>query len=422
MSTTTTPCTDTPTTQARALAEALVWLDRGACPIPIWPILDGKCACPKATCSVPGKHPMVRWKEGETDHPMTRDALTRKFTEYPTAGLALLMGRRSDLFAIDIDAHKGGLESWATLETKHGPIPPTPMADTPSGGQHHLFRWPGWAVQTNSDVLGPGIDVRGDGGLIVVEPSPHRNGGNYAWSFDVHPDEVEPADAPAWLLDNLTRATERAEENRGNRGNVSVLSALSVACDRVPATGDETDIESAISRTVPEGEGQRHRCIFNFARELKGIPVLADAKARDLRDFVKKWHAAALPTIGTKSWEESWADFLTAWPRIKFPKGTGPMADILKKADAATPPDIADDYDELSTRRLICLCRELQRDAGEEPFFLACTTAGDLLNVERTTIWRRFKVLEADGVLSVVERGTQKRATRYRYLPEERHA
>ena len=62
--------------------------------------------------------------------------------------------------------------------------------------------------------------------------------------------------------------------------------------------------------------------VFELARALKAIPALADAEARDSRDPVRRWHERALPIIGTKPFDETWADFVTAWPRVKHPKGS----------------------------------------------------------------------------------------------------
>ena len=42
-------------------------------------------------------------------------------------------------------------------------------------------------------------------------------------------------------------------------------------------------IESAIARTLPVNVGQRHRCLFEFARELKALPEYRDADLSNLR-------------------------------------------------------------------------------------------------------------------------------------------
>ena len=58
---------------------------------------------------------------------------------------------------------------------------------------------PGRNVPNSASAVGPGIDVRGDGGYIVAPPPLHMSGRPYAISVDHHPDDVPLADAPAWL-------------------------------------------------------------------------------------------------------------------------------------------------------------------------------------------------------------------------------
>lgn len=177
-------------------------------------------------------------------------------------------------------------------------------------------------------------------------------------------------------------------------------------------------IERAIVESLPRGPGQRHKLVFELARGLKGIAALSDADPRDLRPYVQQWHKAALPVITTEHFEETWIDFLRAWPRVKFPKGVEPMTQIFARAKASELPDIATNYQQAELRMLVALCRELQRAAGDGPFYLSCRTAGRLLQVDHTTAWRWLWLLEQERVLNVAEKGSQskRRASRYRYI------
>ena len=83
------------------------------------------------------------------------------------------------------------------MAAQKGPLPPTARAKSGSGGEHYYFKWPadGPPVSNRRDHRGTKIDVRGQGGYVVAPPS--RNGnGPYEWT-----DDIEPADAPAWLLE-----------------------------------------------------------------------------------------------------------------------------------------------------------------------------------------------------------------------------
>jgi hypothetical protein len=59
-------------------------------------------------------------------------------------------------------------------------------------------------VPSRCGALGSGLDVRGDGGYIVVPPSWHRSGRIYEWEASTHPDEVPLPPAPAWLVERAT--------------------------------------------------------------------------------------------------------------------------------------------------------------------------------------------------------------------------
>src|SRR5262249_15529618 len=67
-----------------------------------------------------------------------------------------------------------------------------------SGGEHILFRHV-TGLRNSASKVGPGIDVRGDGGYIIAPPSSHASGRRYTWSVDHHPLDTPIAGAPDWL-------------------------------------------------------------------------------------------------------------------------------------------------------------------------------------------------------------------------------
>ncbi|HKD75690.1 MAG TPA: bifunctional DNA primase/polymerase, partial [Ktedonobacterales bacterium] len=66
---------------------------------------------------------------------------------------------------------------------------------TPRGGQHRVFRWTGINIRSSTAKIGPGIDVRGDGGYFVAPPSVRVDGMSYRWEDA----SVAIVEAPAWL-------------------------------------------------------------------------------------------------------------------------------------------------------------------------------------------------------------------------------
>ncbi len=138
----------------------------------------------------------------------------------------------------------------------------------------------------------------------------------------------------------------------------------------------------------------------------------------ELRPVVEAWHCLALPVIGTKPFDESWFEFGESFEAVKYPAGVEPIGESSKAGVEAEPPACAAVYDSPPVRVLICWCRELQRLAGDRPFFLASRTAAEYLGVERSSVSGWLRGLARDGVLELVERGkhNEGRASTYRYL------
>jgi hypothetical protein len=115
------------------------------------------------------------------------------------------------LVVVDIDPRHGGDESFDALIRDHGDVPPTWRALTGGGGEHVMFAPPDGVEIKNvvaelmdNPPLGRGVDVRARGGYIIAPPSRHMSGRKYEWSVDGHPQDVELAPAPGWLIEKLT--------------------------------------------------------------------------------------------------------------------------------------------------------------------------------------------------------------------------
>lgn len=121
--------------------------------------------------------------------------------EFPGANVGLVTGAASGVWVLDVDG-AAGAESLAALTAETG-LPPTTEQRTGSGGTHLLFQIPDFAVRNSVRKLGPGLDVRGDAGYVVIAPSVSAKGA-YAWK--VAPWKVLPAAATPGIL-SLLRAS-----------------------------------------------------------------------------------------------------------------------------------------------------------------------------------------------------------------------
>lgn len=130
-----------------------------------------------------------------------------------TVGGTLLEERRRCLFVVDIDeGHQAGIsggDTLAELEDAHEPLPATFEVLTGSGGRH-LYFYADTEIRNNAGTkLGPGLDVRGEGGQVLAPPTFHPNGTRYELEAG---SPADPVDAPAWLIDLLTSEPAVARE------------------------------------------------------------------------------------------------------------------------------------------------------------------------------------------------------------------
>ena len=168
-----------------------------------WPVLpihtpgSRDCSCTARDCGSPGKHP--RTPRGLHDASTDSDRIRGWWGRWPNANIGVVTGARSGLVVLDVDLPDGP-SSLAKLQAEHGRLPATCEQTTGSGGRQLLFAHPDFPVG-NRARLRPGLDVRGDGGYIVVPPSIHATGGRYQWTG-----RLPPAAPPRWLLALLDRS------------------------------------------------------------------------------------------------------------------------------------------------------------------------------------------------------------------------
>ena len=184
----------------------------------------------------PDKRPLVAsgFKVASTDVYQVRDW----WHQWPSALIGMPTGPLSGVWVLDVDVHDGapGEDSLFALLQAHGKLPDTVEALTASGGRHLYFRWDAKRpVRNSAGKLGEGLDVRGEGGYVIVPPSRLPDGRAYEWEGSSDPaDGVRAAAAPDWLLDLVapvrsaqTDASERGSPN-GFVSRAQVESALQV--------------------------------------------------------------------------------------------------------------------------------------------------------------------------------------------------
>ena len=196
------------------LQAALLFGKSGIPVLPLHQVLgDGSCSCRKADCKSFGKHPLTA--HGLLDATTDAEQIRRWWGANPTANVGLRTGPEAGIFVIDVDPRHGGLETWLAIVAEHGEPPITKEAITGGGGNHLFFRYPtGRRIASGANVLGAGVDIRGEGGYVVAPPSNHQAGSDYRWDGDSIMRPV--AEAPEWLIEAISagHAAERLDMAR----------------------------------------------------------------------------------------------------------------------------------------------------------------------------------------------------------------
>ncbi|MFD9099306.1 bifunctional DNA primase/polymerase [Streptomyces collinus] len=283
LSTTSAPTSVNLTEQQRAVA--LTWLSRGLSVIP---------------CSRTDKGPMVagfgRDASPEQLAPFSDPEQVRQWWSgrFKRAHVGILTGRGADgrgLVVVDLDMRKpesslppeyadvaSGADVLERLATEAGEAwPDTYTVLTPSGGIHLYFRQPedgpliGCATGAGPTAphLGPLIDVRGVGGLVIAAGS-YSAAQGLPYRRASAPD-VLPQPLPEWLLERL-RPSAAAAAPAPRPAPVHALPTASRP-DRYAAAA----LNGATEDVASAAEGERNRRLFAAARRLGELSTTAPA-------------------------------------------------------------------------------------------------------------------------------------------------
>jgi hypothetical protein len=299
----------------------------GFAPIPIHGVSDdGSCRCGNPNCASKnrGKHP---FGNGWQNQPI--DAAWLDAAWLPRGGnLGWRMGEQpcgKRLVALDED-EPGAI---ARAEAELGALPLTLTSRSGSGiGGHRVFEWPADKPLPKGRVKAlPGIDVRSQGGQIVVEPSRHHSGGSYAWLENGAQGiaTLPPAWCDALLADpkRKTRATNDDERSGVHGRPMTFTEALRPRVERCPpGVAPEAHAVKVCNDLEPATQGDDgHGRLLALARALV-------------------WGLALEPTTAA---ETAWAHFN---PRCMPPWEEHERADFDRKFSEAAKPfgDLARGY------------------------------------------------------------------------------
>jgi hypothetical protein len=198
--------------QGDAAAAALAYCQRG------WPVFP---------CRRDNKRPLV--ERGFHAATVDEAPIYQWWRRWPWALIGVPTGAR--FVVLDIDVKRPGENGFDTLaELGRAILCNTPMVHTASGGLHVYFDPGQRAIRNTAGKrgrgIGPGLDIRGDGGYVIV-PAP---GSGYRWDPFHNIDLLPLAPAPAWLV--APEPEQRRASSRPVRPSCGLSPYAEAALDR----------------------------------------------------------------------------------------------------------------------------------------------------------------------------------------------
>lgn len=243
---------------SKLLTAALDYAKRG---LPVFPIhsptSDGQCDCGNPKCQGNGRAKHPRTANGHLDATTDAVQIREWWDQWPNANIGMPTGERSGVFVLDIDVDPGDpkkgkppVDGYAELKrllNECGSLPKTPKTRTGRGGEQRFYRYPDTPVKNSTSKIGHGLDIRGEGGYVILPPSRNLYG-DYSWLRD--PDARPFAKAPQWFLDLVRK------ESKANGSKPSTTTAD----DSIP-DGSRNDTLHKLACSL-RGRGLKEEAIF----------------------------------------------------------------------------------------------------------------------------------------------------------------
>jgi putative DNA primase/helicase len=170
---------------------ALAYAAKGWLVMPLHTVQAGVCGCRKPACKSPGKHPLLAdGLHGASSDPTKilewwGDEKTIS-GRYQGANIGIRTGNCSRLFVVDVDGpeaikdFEGFMAGCSSVPVWRVLTGRTDQDGNRSGCHWYFDLAEGQQAPPNSQgVIGPHIDVRGEGGYVVAPPSIHVSGRLY---------------------------------------------------------------------------------------------------------------------------------------------------------------------------------------------------------------------------------------------------
>lgn len=204
-----------------------------------YPKEDGTCSCGNLDCVSVGKHPIGFWKSNSVRYFGEERMKTLFSIDKINFGVCTgwYSNLNKSLIVVDIDSEDHELLSV---------LPKTLGYRTGKNGFHFWF-WTTKFIKNSASAIADKVDIRGNGGFVVIPESNHKNGNKYKFD-DLHFGN-EILDMPDWLE------------------NLCIKSSRKTTKDFEIITAENNKIK--IVKTAPCSKGRQNAWSMISAKELK---------------------------------------------------------------------------------------------------------------------------------------------------------
>lgn len=213
------------------------------------------------------KVPYVKWVEFR-ERRATPEEIKKWWKTWPDANIGIITGKISGITVVDFD----GPHARQSLEAIVGDIPETIAQSTgrPEGGTHALFKYDDNYPLKNRSKYIDNVDIRTNGGYIVVAPSVHESGTVYQWGH------IDPVEDGLYDLCEMTKDMAEFLQSKADESNKTTDEKGTIRT-RTPEEWNELFFED-----VKKG-GRNDRC---YLLSSYGVGQWDEDKARER---ILKW-------------------------------------------------------------------------------------------------------------------------------------
>jgi hypothetical protein len=260
---------------------------------------------------------------GEDKRPLTKNGFYDASTDPETIeamfkdvgarlhGIGGRMGAASGIFAIDADTYKPGeageaAKAYVLGLERSGMLPATRVHATRNGGRHYLFR----AEEFPNCKPSKGVEVKGEGGYIILPPSP---------GYTVESRGL--SDAPAKLVESLKAARSAQSATSLDVLKANVLSgddfhdSLTQIAAKLSSAGEPLE---AVQATLLGLMNASVAASPQHPRHDRWMPIMAD-KSGELSRIVGSGHAKFNVAAKTDGLREAATDTIKQMAAAMFP-------------------------------------------------------------------------------------------------------